>query len=599
MCGIVVGLSFGKLNQRDELIRQRLLRYFTTELLVRTEERGKDATGAAVLFNDGKYVGLKRGETVSDFVGLLGETKDCFGSLIKVWKEHDSMSKVYMGHCRAGTIGDKEDNENNHPIKIGNLIGIHNGAIRNHDEIFENLGCSRDGEVDSEAIFRLFDHYTNNGKEPFTIDMIQSVVKRLEGQYAITLFNADNVEQVPIFRDGRPVELVLIKPYGILLMISEQKFWNQIHFTYERMVFYNEELMKYNMPSFLEDDMIETKMLPDDSAMIFDLSLNVKADTKIDDLGEWKKMDRTCKIWQVKTKTYASGYGTNYSHGSTYNSNWKKKEEDEKKRRVFDNLTKSYKVKVGDKVLEKNQSSILPVVAGAAVPATKNADTSASKTIKIPEEGIKEEGKDQKPSESVKIKDATVYDKTNDVGAEMDKHQDTLEDGEVIEVDMTSYPPAVVESAEAAYNKLKTKGYGDIDEVLNAVDIKDVEMAETLGITAVTNRAFKVNWKSGFMAGMIASLDDDSASDDIKSRKRERHITGLKSMILLLAKHYNSTKHNSSLHDAVRKGLATVAMRDKSSVNVDALEALFNDYEKIIIEGVSKTVKDAEKYASE
>jgi len=610
MCGIVVGLSFGKLNQKDELIRQRLLRYFTTELLVRTEERGKDATGAAILFEDGKYVGLKRGETVSDFVGLLGETKDCFGSLLKVWKEHDSMGKIYLGHCRQGTIGDKEDNENNHPIKIGNLIGIHNGVIKNHDEIFENLGCKRDGEVDSEAIFRLFEHYTNSGKEPFTMDMIQSVVKRLEGQYAVTLFNADNVEQVPVFRDNRPVEFVLIKPYGILLIISEEKFWNKTHFAYERMVFYNEELMKYNMPSFLEDGIIVTKMLPDDSAIIFDLSIKVTADTKIDDLGEWKKMDRGGKIWQVKTKSYShsSGYtGTSYSYGNYSQTSYKKKEEeDKKKRRVFDNLTKSYKVKVGDKVLEEDQSSILPVVIGEVVDADKvtTIPIEVSKVVKISEgNDIDKEDMDQKPSESVKIKDVTVYDKTN---YEADKKpiispegSDESEEGEIIEIDMPSYPPAIVEAAEAAYTELKTKGYSDINEVLNAVDIKDVDTAETLGITVVTNRAFKVNWKAGFIAGMMAALYNPKnlPQNDIKSRRREKHIAGLKSMIILLAKFYNGTKYNSTLHGAVREHLAEIAMKDGNGMNMDDLQGLFNNHEKTIVEGISKTVRDANKYA--
>jgi len=41
MCGIVVGLAFGKLNKRDEDVRQRLLRYFTTELLIATEDSSK------------------------------------------------------------------------------------------------------------------------------------------------------------------------------------------------------------------------------------------------------------------------------------------------------------------------------------------------------------------------------------------------------------------------------------------------------------------------------------------------------------------------------------------------------------------------------
>jgi len=102
MCGIVVGLCFGKLNKKDEEIRQRLLRYFTTELMILTEDRGKDATGAAVLFNDGDFTGIKRGERVTDFLAKFSDTKDYYGSLLKVWRESDinKNAKIFLGHCR-------------------------------------------------------------------------------------------------------------------------------------------------------------------------------------------------------------------------------------------------------------------------------------------------------------------------------------------------------------------------------------------------------------------------------------------------------------------------------------------------------------------
>jgi len=62
MCGIVGALAFGKVNQRTERIRQKVMQVMTTELLLVTEARGEDATGAAILFADGNYVGIKRGE---------------------------------------------------------------------------------------------------------------------------------------------------------------------------------------------------------------------------------------------------------------------------------------------------------------------------------------------------------------------------------------------------------------------------------------------------------------------------------------------------------------------------------------------------------
>jgi len=160
MCGIVGALAFGKLNRRKENGRQKMMRYVTRKLLLATESRGKDATGAAILFDDGNYIGVKRGDKASDFLSKLGKNKECYGGLLEVWKKCWKQDKlpvrVYLGHTRSLTQGPKEYNENNHPIKIGNLVGVHNGTIKNDSNIFRNLGCKRDGKVDSEAIFRLF-----------------------------------------------------------------------------------------------------------------------------------------------------------------------------------------------------------------------------------------------------------------------------------------------------------------------------------------------------------------------------------------------------------------------------------------------------------
>lgn len=589
MCGIVVGLSFGKLNQRDEAMRQRLLRYFTTELLVRTEERGKDATGAVVLFDDGKYMGLKRGETVSGFVGMLGEQKDCFGSLLKVWREHDSPGRIYMGHCRAGTIGEKEDNNNNHPIKVGNLIGIHNGAIKNHDEIFENLKCARDGKVDSEAIFRLFEHYTNKGKEPFTMDMIQTVANRLEGQFAITLFNADNLEQVPVFRDGRPVELVLIRKYGILFMISEEKFWNHVHFNYERLAFYSEELLQVKLPSFLDDNDIETKVLPDDSAIIFDLTLRVGEDTKIDDLGEWQKIKRDKKIWGAKTTT-STTYASGYHYGAMAAAWTSKSDDDKKKRRVFDSLTKLYVLKIGDKVLKDEDSVVLSV---AQTDTSKNVPMVIDNEDK--EKGdIKKDSQAQADSKEVKIDDITEYDSkdSGDVPA-----SEAVIDAEVVEVDMTTYPKELVEAAEKAYDSIpfNLKGYSDIEDLISAIDLESAEKARELGITVVANRTFKINWKAGFMAGMAAANKNGSPeADKEKVRKRESHIAGLKSMLLLMAGFYQKSDDTTSSKAKTR--LAGIVMQSNRSVNMEDIEPLFNEHEKKVMKEISEVMHNASKY---
>jgi len=625
MCGIVVGLSIGQLGKGKEMVRQRLLRLLTTELLVRTEERGKDATGASILFDSGNYIGIKRGERAADYLGTFGNSKEYYGGFLKFWREAEENVRIYLGHCRAGTIGDKEDNENNHPIKIGNLVGIHNGKISNHDIIFEKLGCKRDGKVDSEAIFRLFEYYTKKGKEPFTMDMLQEIVKRLSGQFAVTLFNADNPFQVPVFRDGRPVEFVFIKEYGIVLMISEAKFWNEIHFRYERMVAYHREHLKVNLPSFLNEDAIEEKTLPDDSAAIFDLTTQITEDTKLEDLYEWKKMDRS-KVWPTGTSYSTSSYNSSYRHSN--NTAWRnrttgasstKSTEDktkDKKRRVFDKIRKSYVTKVGDKILNDDQSATVPVevIDGsetrAIVPVTnnKNDDDNSRKDVK-----------DQVAATEVLMRDLTDYSNKADYQSGKEEqvpftggHLAPTDDDEVIDVDpsdieiqelgedvveveMEQYPPPIVEAAKKAYDKLQNKGYGNWDELLNGIDIETQEKAKEAGYVIVANRAWKSSWKSGFMAGAMWAMGNRSK---IKDRRRERHIASLKSIVLMLASFFN--KSQSPLDDLysslMRSRLQEIVLNTNRKLDIEEISKVFNSYEKGQIEKVKQVIAEADQY---
>jgi glucosamine 6-phosphate synthetase-like amidotransferase/phosphosugar isomerase protein len=61
-------------------------------------------------------------------------------------------------HVRDYTKGHPSLDANNHPIRHGCVVGIHNGVIRNDEEIFARYGFERaepEMTVDSEAIFAL------------------------------------------------------------------------------------------------------------------------------------------------------------------------------------------------------------------------------------------------------------------------------------------------------------------------------------------------------------------------------------------------------------------------------------------------------------
>jgi len=64
-------------------------------------------------------------------------------------------------HVRDYTKGHPSIAANNHPVRHGPVVGIHNGIIANDDEILASFECSRAEPrmtVDSEAIFALAAH---------------------------------------------------------------------------------------------------------------------------------------------------------------------------------------------------------------------------------------------------------------------------------------------------------------------------------------------------------------------------------------------------------------------------------------------------------
>ena len=64
-------------------------------------------------------------------------------------------------HVRDYTKGHPTIEANNHPIRHGSVVGIHNGIIVNDEQIFAHYGFERahpEMTVDSEAIFALAEH---------------------------------------------------------------------------------------------------------------------------------------------------------------------------------------------------------------------------------------------------------------------------------------------------------------------------------------------------------------------------------------------------------------------------------------------------------
>jgi hypothetical protein len=119
--------------------------------------------------------------------------------------------KWMVGHVRYATHGDPSDNRNNHPLQHGNIIGVHNGVLRNHESILGVTGREVAGtKVDSEAIFAAVDHYGHKkGLNKIKGDMV-TVYTNVTKPYTLHLARTD----------GRPL-MICNTPGGAKVFASE------------------------------------------------------------------------------------------------------------------------------------------------------------------------------------------------------------------------------------------------------------------------------------------------------------------------------------------------------------------------------------------
>jgi glucosamine 6-phosphate synthetase-like amidotransferase/phosphosugar isomerase protein len=116
-------------------------------LLAGIAERGADAVGYA-------YRGPAEG------FSTVVKQRTPASSLLERIRVPQDATQVLV-HVRDYTKGHPSINANNHPVRHGPVVGIHNGIIVNDDEILGCFECSRSEPsmtVDSEAIFAVAAH---------------------------------------------------------------------------------------------------------------------------------------------------------------------------------------------------------------------------------------------------------------------------------------------------------------------------------------------------------------------------------------------------------------------------------------------------------
>ncbi len=94
----------------------------------------------------------------------------------------DNRTTLVLGHTRWRTRGDEQVNENNHPIRAGDILGSHNGTIDNANSLFQRFKLPRFAEVDSELLFRLAGRAARGG--PIDIERFKARLKLCRGLVA-------------------------------------------------------------------------------------------------------------------------------------------------------------------------------------------------------------------------------------------------------------------------------------------------------------------------------------------------------------------------------------------------------------------------------
>ena len=142
MCGIA-GYSVSPESSVDRTLAAQAL-------LAGIAERGADAVGYAFRLPGGPVSVTK----------LRGGASALLDEL-----ELPAAATQVLVHVRDFTKGHPEIEGNNHPIRHGAVVGIHNGVIENDESLLAAYGIARhepDMSVDSEAIFALMEIRRND-----------------------------------------------------------------------------------------------------------------------------------------------------------------------------------------------------------------------------------------------------------------------------------------------------------------------------------------------------------------------------------------------------------------------------------------------------
>jgi len=204
MCGLA-GVILKNKTRSDE--NTGLITSVFTETLVSAEQRGRDASGYAIVNADNTFSIFKQPVDASTLVNRYGYGDDFTGI-------NTGETGIIMGHTRYATKGSRFINKNNHPIRAGSVIGTHNGSVYNDDSLFETFHLERHADVDSEVLFRLFDTATSPD------EYFNQMLPKVNGRVTTVFADVEFPQYIYIIKGNNPFEMVYVKELDCIVYAS-------------------------------------------------------------------------------------------------------------------------------------------------------------------------------------------------------------------------------------------------------------------------------------------------------------------------------------------------------------------------------------------
>lgn len=224
MCGI-----FGIIAKTGEEYSNTFILNTIKKLAILSESRGKDSSGLAIRNGHLQKISIFKGTIpVSELLKEKSYLDECEAILECTDKNNNkdvNTSFACIGHARLVTNGTQLSYNNNQPVIKDGVVGIHNGIIVNHNELWgKNKDIQRKFDIDTEVMLSMVRKNLTKGLS--TVSSVSAVINNIYGTVATALLFNDRDELVLTTNNG---SLYILTNYiDLLVFASEKWFLNQL-----------------------------------------------------------------------------------------------------------------------------------------------------------------------------------------------------------------------------------------------------------------------------------------------------------------------------------------------------------------------------------